>query len=451
MMDKKKNSEFSPLDATESMPGWRYLRLIVESLFVGIAAGASVSLLRLGLEKTELLREKFLERAKVDTAFALVLIALLAGVFLIICFCLRISAYSAGSGIPQVKGELRGKVSQPWLSTLCAKLVGTVAGIGAGLSMGNEGPSVQIGAMAGKGFSRMTNRKAEAEKLLMTSGSGAGLAGAFSAPLAGVIFALEDIRGDFSRDVLVSALTACVAADFVTKNIFGLHPVLVVSLPAAIPLRCYWLLLLLGVILGVSGVFFNQFTNFMQDRYDRIRSRYVRIAVPLLCLIPVAVFFPKTMGTGYSLIREAADGKLLLSSLAILLIVKFFFSMICTTSGAQGGIFLPLLVNGALTGGLFSAAVVQIGGIDPCYTANFVMLGMVGYFAAVIRAPITGIILITELTGSFQNFLSFCLVALISAVTAALMGGRPIYDQLLDRMLSHRLTTTSANKAPSSD
>ena len=125
--------------------------------------------------------------------------------------------------------------------------------------------------------------------------------------------------------------------------------------------------------------------------------------------------------------------------------------MICTTSGAQGGIFLPLLVNGALTGGLFSAAVVQIGGIDPCYTANFVMLGMVGYFAAVIRAPITGIILITELTGSFQNFLSFCLVALISAVTAALMGGRPIYDQLLDRMLSHRLTTTSANKAPSSD
>jgi H+/Cl- antiporter ClcA len=446
-MNKKKSTGSGPQDAIELVPGV-CLQLIAESLFAGTMAGAAVSLLRLGLEKTEFLREELLERAKVDTAFAPVLLALLAGVFLMICLCLKLSSYSAGSGIPQVKGELRGSVSQPWLSTLCAKLLGTVAGIGAGLSMGNEGPSVQIGAMAGKGFSRIARRTADTEKLLMTSGAGAGLAGAFSAPLAGVIFALEDIRGDFSRVVLASALTSCVAADFVTKNIFGLRPVLRVDLPAAIPLRCYGLLLILGVILGISGVFFNWFTDFMQDQYDRIRSRYVRVAVPVFCLIPVAVFFPKTMGTGYSLIREAADGKLLLSSLAVLLVVKFFFSMICTTSGAQGGIFLPLLVNGALTGGLFAAAVIRIGWIDPCYTANFVMLGMVGYFAAVIRAPITGIILITELTGGFQNFLSFCLVALIAAVTAAFMGGRPIYDQLLDRMLGYRPAPASAKKIP---
>ena len=136
--------------------------------------------------------------------------------------------------------------------------------------------------------------------------------------------------------------------------------------------------------------------------------------------------------------QNAGEGGVGIKVLLVLLVVKFIFSIFSFGTGAPGGIFLPLLVLGAVTGGLFTEIVSPLVGYTNTYSSYFVILGMAGYFAAIVRAPITGIILISEMTGIFTNLLPLAIVSLVAHITAEIMGGVPIYDQLLDRMMATR-------------
>ncbi len=409
--------------------------VIPEGALVGVLAGIVVSLLRLSIMKMEALNEALREACRNSPSARAVFVLFIAAAFLITLISLKLVPLASGSGIPQVKGELIGRVFLPWAKIIPAKLVGTAVCLGAGLSMGNEGPSVQLGAMTGKGFSRLTKRVATEEKILITVGAGAGLSCAFNAPLAGVLFALEDIRGALSPDIMAAAMAGAITSNLVSYYIFGLGPVLSIKAPGSLPIRYYWLIILLGAVLGVFGVFFNRFTDLMKDLFEKIPSETVRLAIPFLLVFPVSVFMPRVLGTGYSLITDAGAGKFVLSALIATLVVKFIYSMICTNSGVPGGIFLPLLVIGALTGAIWFDLTAQGAGVPDGYLTNFVIYGMTGFFAAVIRAPLTGVILITELTGNFTNFLSLTVVALIATVTAELLHGEPVYDQMLARLI----------------
>ena len=125
-------------------------------------------------------------------------------------------------------------------------------------------------------------------------------------------------------------------------------------------------------------------------------------------------------------------------TLALFLIVRFFFSVYSFGTGAPGGIFLPLLVLGALAGGLFTTVVSPLAGLPTGNEAFYVILGMAGLFAAIVRAPLTGIILISEMTGTLSGLLPLSLVSLVSFLTAEALGGQPVYDQLLDRILNKK-------------
>lgn len=412
-------------------------RLIVSGICVGFATGLLVSSFRMGLEKAESLRGSVLLAVKNGGAgsFALALAALFAA-YLVVWYASRRVPLCTGSGIPQVKGELLGQMEQNWWQIICAKFIGGVCAIGAGLSLGREGPSIQLGAMVGKGFSRLSGRLGTEEKMLMTCGAGAGLSGAFGAPLAGVVFSLEELHKNFSTDVLLSTMAASVASDFVSSYIFGLSPVFGLSIEGKLPLSRYWMIILLGAMLGIFGVFYNWVTAKVQDAYDKLPRRSLRIAVPFVCVIGLAAVFPYVLGSGHGLVTEIADGKFALSMLALLLVLKFCFSMVSFGSGVPGGIFLPLLVLGAISGGLFAEGTEQLLGFENSYLANFVILGMAGMFSSIVRAPITGVILITEMSGDFKNFLSLATVALAAYIVADLLRGKPIYDQLLERMLS---------------
>ncbi len=429
---------------------WQY-QVVAEGAVAGAAGGAVVSVLRLLMHQAEHYRDTLIQAAKTspqELVLALVLLALCCAAA---CISVRLVPLASGSGIPQVKGEMQGQIDEPWLSVIFSKLAGTVAGIGAGLSMGNEGPSVQIGAMAGKGTARLLGRPVTEEWILMSAGVGAGLSCAFNAPLAAVMFVLEDIHNNLNKEVILTTMAAVVTSDFVSYQIFGLHPVVIIPGSRALPLKYYWLLLVLGVILGAFGVFFNKFTDVMQNVYQHISNKTVRIIVPFLLVIPIAFLRPDALGTGYDLIEASAAGKYMAAGMAVLILLKFFYSMCCTTCGTPGGIFLPLLVVGALTGGLFLRLYCGLTGEEDVYLTNFVLYGMVGYFTAVIRAPITGVLLVTEMTGNFMNFLSLTIVALTAYIAAQAMHGEPIYDQLLHRMLRTRnenLDSGSRHRAP---
>jgi H+/Cl- antiporter ClcA len=174
----------------------------------------------------------------------------------------------------------------------------------------------------------------------------------------------------------------------------------------------------------------------MQDLYAKIPNKYVRLALPFLLVVPLALYYPMALGSGHYLVDQAASGMFTVQALLILLAVRFLFSIFSFASGAPGGIFLPLLVLGAIGAGAYATVMTEYCGLMSIYIGTFVMMGMAGLFSSIVRSPITGIILITEMGGDYANFLPLSIVAFTAYVVADLLHGRPVYDQLLDRMLA---------------
>jgi len=409
--------------------------LLAQGICVGILVGLVVGAFRYALQKAEDIRNLYIAAAEQSVALAICGIFILVFLALVIAFCLKREPMCSGSGIPQVKGEMRGHINAKWGQVILAKFLGGVAAIGGGLALGREGPSIQLGAMVGKGFSRITNRLRTEEKLLMTCGAGAGLAAAFGAPLAGVVFALEELHKNFSKEVLLSTMAAAISADCLASSFFGLEPVFDFGIISEMPLSRYWMVALLGIFTGAFGVFYNRMIAFMQDFYKKLKPAWMKAAVPFVLVVVLAFVWPEMLGSGHHLVSETAGGAFSLKMLLLILVVKFIFSGFSFGTGAPGGIFLPLLVLGSLAGGLFTETLSPLFGLENHYIGTFVILGMAGYFASIVRAPITGIILISEMTGSLGNLLGLSIVALVSYMTAELLKGQPIYDQLLNRML----------------
>ncbi len=409
-------------------------QLILEGIAVGVMVGIVVGLFRFALQKAESMRNLYIEAAGQSWLLTVLGIIILMFLALVVMFCLRREPLCSGSGIPQVKGELRGQINAKWLQVIVAKFLGGVAAIGGGLALGREGPSIQLGAMVGKGFSRINNRLRTEEKMLMSCGAGAGLSAAFGAPLAGVVFVLEELHKNFSKEVLLSTMAATVCADCVGSYMFGLEPVFSFAESEAMPLSQYWLVAILGIFLGLFGVFYNRMIAFMQELYGRMKPA-LRIILPFTVIVVLAVLYPDMLGSGHHIVGNTGAGAYTIQMLALILVIKFVFSGISFGTGAPGGIFLPLLVLGSIAGGLFTEIFSPTFGFENNYLGFFVILGMAGYFSAIVRAPITGIILISEMTGTFSNLLPLSIVSLVAYMTAELMKGEPIYDQLLNRML----------------
>ncbi len=339
----------------------------------------------------------------------------------------------AGGGIPRVAGELQGSFDAPWWRVLLAKFAGGALCAAAGLSLGRAGPSAQLGAMAGKGFARLAHRPRQEERLLLTCGAAAGIAATFNAPLAGLLFIAEVLRRDFRTRMLMPCMAAAVTADFIASSAFGLTPIFRFPVTELLPLDRYWLLLLLGIILGALGAFYNRALAKTQNLYDRIQWQPGKLLLPFLLAGVVGLLLPQALGGGTGLMQTLARGHLALPLLAALLAAKLLFSLASFGSGAPGGIFLPVLSIGALCGALF-AGVGQALGLNGAFAANFMVLAMAGLFAAIVRAPMTAVVLCLEMTGSFAQVLGISVVCITACAIAGLLGSRPVYTRLLERL-----------------
>lgn len=409
--------------------------LVLQGIGVGLTAGLVTIAFRIALEKADDLLHSALDYGSRHPWFIPLWFVLLLAAAGVVTLLLRWEPLISGSGIPQVEGEMTGRLQQIWWRVLAAKFVGGVLAIGSGLSLGREGPSIQLGAMAGKGMAQLAGRSRTEEKLLLTCGASAGLSAAFNAPLAGVLFSLEELHKNFSVEVLLSAMASSITADFLSRNVFGLEPVFDFSAAQMMPLGQYWLVILLGVLTGLLGAGYNFCVEKTQNLYDRIRYPYIKTAIPFLLAGILGFVYPAVLGGGHHLVGRITAG-MGFAALLVLFAVKFLFSMMSFGSGSPGGIFLPLLVLGSIVGGVFSGITAPLG-VDGALP-NFVILGMAGFFAAIVRAPVTGIILISEMTGSFSHLLTLSLVSLTAYAVADLLRAKPIYDQLLHRLLKKR-------------
>lgn len=410
--------------------------LIFEGIVTGAISGAVVVFFRYLLTYADEMLQSILTYGKNHIWVIPVCFAFLAVAAIMVAGLLKWESLISGSGIPQVEGEMIGELDPCWWKVLLAKLVGGLLSIGSGLSLGREGPSIQLGAMAAKGFSRITKRARTEEKLLITCGASAGLSAAFNAPIAGVLFSLEEIHKHFSPEILLSTMASSITADFVSRNVFGLKPVFDFQITQMMPLHAYGHVILFGVILGGMGIVYNTCLSKTQDLFQKIPYPSVRLLIPFLLAGVFGFTYPYVLGGGHPLVENLTTQQMMAGTLCLLFVLKFGFSMISFSSGAPGGIFLPLLVLGAVIGNIYYSSVNQVTGSLNGLLDNFIILGMAGYFSAIVRAPITGIILISEMTGSFSHLLTLSMVSLVAYVIPDMVHCAPVYDQLLHRLLS---------------
>lgn len=253
------------------------------------------------------------------------------------------------------------------------------------------------------------------------------------------MFAVEEIFKYFSPIILLSTMASAITADFVSQIIFGMSPVFDFTLKGVLQFNHYWLLFLLGGILGVAGAFYNYILLFTQKLYKKIPVLNVksRLIVPFLCAGIIGIYYPLALGSGHQII-EVLQSTSSLQFLLILLIVKFVFSMISFGSGAPGGIFFPLLIIGAIIGAIFGNIAINFLGIDPIFFSNWIVLAMAGYFTAIVRAPITGILLLIEMTGSLSHLLPLAIVSIVAYIVADLLKSKPIYESMLEGLIKER-------------
>lgn len=413
------------------------LKVVAEATIIGIIVGLVIVLNRILISKLTPIFINFYESNSGQVLGVIKVIVILIIVGLFVGYLVKKEPMISGSGIPQVEGILLKKLKVNWLKVLIYKFIGGTISLGAGISVGREGPSVQMGASIGQGFTKIFKRMNLEEKFLITSGASAGLSAAFNAPLSGVIFALEEIHKHFSALVLLSAMAASISADFVCKQFLGLTPAMEFIGVPVFPLKYYWMLLILGVVVGIAGVIFNKGILASQKVYGKFNKVPVeaKVAVPFACAAIVGMIAPLLLGGGHELIMSLVSKGFTIKVLLIMIVVKYLFTFISFGSSAPGGIFFPLLVLGALVGNLFGLVACDVFGMPRDLIVNIIILAMAGHFASVVRAPITGIILITEMTGSFEHLLALTVVVIVSYLTADYLKSKPIYESLLENIL----------------
>jgi H+/Cl- antiporter ClcA len=262
------------------------------------------------------------------------------------------------------------------------------------------------------------------------------LSAAFNAPLAGVLFVLEELHRNFSPLLLACAMGASVAADVVAGYFFGLKPVF--DFHAIVPLspeRFPWILLL-GALSAFAGDLFKRSLYLAQDAYEKLRlPPVVRPVAALLISIPFGLFLFDVTGGGHHLIVELSRSQAAAGTLAVLLAGKIVLTAVSYGSGAAGGIFLPLLACGALLGELFGNVLAALSLTLGSETLNFMIIGMAAFFTAVARAPVTGALLILEMSGNFNHFAGLTAGCMAAFVVGDLIRSKGVYDALLERLL----------------
>lgn len=426
-----------------------YPRLLSQGIMIGLIVGFIVSLFRLAIDIG--IHTLYRVYPYLRTHPSLIILYVIFSI--LVCFILGkiIQPFLldlSGSGIPQVEATLMGEHKVSWFPILWRKFIGSILASGMGLFLGREGPCIQMGALVGQGLSENVFDCSQHDKhILQCAGIAAGLSAAVSAPLAGVFFLTEVITQSFKPKECLTALAAAVSADLVTIFFFGTKPCLYLPIAKKLPFHSYWSLILVGIFAGIMAYSYQRYllnTKWLFNKIRIIPAQYHSL-IPLLLVIPIGLAFPHILGGSHDLIDLLFHNPLIveeeeLGQLSWLLIpiiffvIRILFSMISYCSSVPGGTFMPILVLGALLGTIWATILIHLHLIPTDNYTNIIVVSMGAYFGAILRAPFTAIILLTEMIGTVEQILPITMTVFIAYVILAILGGEPIYTVLRKQM-----------------
>ena len=407
--------------------------LAVVSSIVGSLTGLLVAIFRIALVQADIWRDEWIARAHGWPAVGfLVTLGILGAAAASATWLVeRFSPCAAGSGIPHVEAVAKGELPPAPLILLPVKFIGGWLAIGGGLALGREGPCVQMGANLGSFLANRFRLTDSDCKALLAAGGGAGLAAVFNAPIAGAVFVMEELIRRFETRIVIAALGASCCAIAIVRAFLGREPEFRVEpLPLSGP-GTGLLFLSLGAAVGFAGMAYNCTLLGALSMADRLRwPAKVRAATIGVLVGVMAWLAPSVVGGGDPLTQRALSGSQSFALLPCIFALGFLLGPISYAAGTPGGLFAPMLVLGGQLGRLFASLCGLVLPHPAAPAGAFALVGMAAFFTAVVRSPITGIILVVELTAGFTQLMPMLWACFPAMVIPAFFGVAPIYDSL---------------------
>jgi chloride channel protein, CIC family len=396
------------------------------AVIIGLFSGLVVVCFRIAYDLT---RIWLLGSATEPGTLRVLVVPTVAGLFLAV-LVLKFFPRVRGSGVNQTKSAVYMYDGYIPFDTVIGKFLTCALGIGSGQSLGPEDPSLQMGAGVASALGRRLHLSREKVRLLAPVGAAAGLAAAFNAPIAAVLFVIEEVIGTWSAGVLGAAVLAAAASVVVTRLFLGSEPLFQVPTYRMVHPTELITYALLGVVGGFSSLVFVKLLAFIRPRFKAMPrwTQYLQPALAGLIIGVIALKFPQVMGAGYDYMDQAMHGQFLWYTLLALAFLKVLATSLSFSSGAPGGLFAPALFVGAMIG---AAAGTLQQHFFPSFSGplgSYALVGMGTLFAGFLRAPMTSVFIVLEVSGNY----SIIVPVMVSNTIAYLIGRRfqptPIFE-----------------------
>lgn len=432
------------------------LNLICMSLLTGIFAGVVVTfyniLMSLGEETSERLYTLLLQ----NPAFIPLLFVGLAAGAIVIGTLVRLVPMIRGSGIPQIEGAARGVVRFKWYITMTSMFAASLACVLMGYPAGAEGPSLEIGGCCGSATGTLLKRNQMVKRLQIASGASAGLAVAFNAPITGVVFALEEAFRSFSPQVFICAALSVVTA-VITRN--AIRPALGYGVGFAFDgfefaqigfggsdLIFFLWVALASVVVALAGVGFYHLVFLLKRLFKKITflNKTGKYMIPFVLAGAFGLITLYSLGGGHSFIDALSSGGSgeinvfgigLIASLVVIVVIRFITAALTMGCGVPCGVFIPMLAIGAGLGAIL-AELFKLCGMGVEYSDYLIIICMAAFFTCIVKAPITGIVMVFELTGQFVNFLPALLGIGLGYLVGMAFKTEAIYEKNLEQYIA---------------
>jgi CIC family chloride channel protein len=416
--------------------------LIICGAILGVAVGFVATSFQLLLDGIVVIKQGLFNLCG-DHIYIQLAVSIFVTTIMVVASLLIVKKFAkeaGGSGIQEVEGALKG----------CRKIRARVApvkffsgllSLGSGLSLGKEGPTIHIAASIAQILVdkfKLTRKYANA---LVSAGAGAGLAAAFNTPLSGIIFVIEEMNRKFRFSVtaIKCVLIAVIMSTIVSRSMIGNPHTIQIETFSAVPQNILWLFMVLGIIFGYFGLLFNKYIIKVANLFSNAPRKVYWSMVVVVCIIfgVGVVLSPDAVGGGYVVIANSLNYNLPIKMMLILFALRFIGVIFSYGTGATGGIFAPMIALGTIFGLAYGMGVNYYFPEYNVEAGVFAVAGMSALFTATVGAPLTGIVLVLEMTWNYQLLLPLMITCFSASTLTYFHHQKPIYDTLLRRTISN--------------
>lgn len=425
---------------------------ILLSCVTGILTGIVIFLFEISADWVIKLSNEIYSAVRLNSIYLPLLLggALILG--LISVCTVKLLGIAKGGGIPTAVALVRGLIEFRWLRSIFATFTSALVTFFAGIPLGNEGPSVQMGTAIGRGTVKLFSSKKTAwDRYIMTGGAAAGFAAATSAPLTGIFFILEEAHRRFSPMLLISAASAVIASsttlEILHSEFHPAHSLLPFEITVKLDIKYLYMVCVIGLLCGVAAIIFTKAHQLIGDFLNNKLSKlplFIKIPAVFVLTALIGFFASEILGTGRSLISEMIYGNGAWYMLLIYFSVRAILLMVANNLGVTGGLFVPSLTFGAIIGSLCARVFTEFGVLPEEYAPVLVIVGITAFLSAFSRIPITAVVFAIEALNGLVNILPIVLGATISYASIELAGIHSFNDLVIET----KVKTENKGKTP---